>query len=161
MKIKELFAVSILAWATLPLNGIFNPEDGFVGCDRQEKFYPLDGRKRKKRKPQSMLGVLSGGDVSLHKVEVHTVVGLLGLGGVLLLLLNDQGEVGMLGNLLGQFLVDGAEALACLVKTGFGADDLILDEVDGETDGVLLHNVSFLVPFGTVAVIREPYPLII
>ncbi|MCI7281853.1 hypothetical protein [Dysosmobacter sp.] len=38
VKIKELFAVSILAWASLPLNGIFNPEDGFVGCDRQEKF---------------------------------------------------------------------------------------------------------------------------
>lgn len=108
-----------------------------------------------------LLGVLSGGDVSLHKVEVHTVVGLLGLGGVLLLLLNDQGEVGMLGNLLGQFLIDGAKTLACLVKTGLGADDLLVDEIDGETDGVLLHNFSFLVPFGTVAFIREPYPLII
>ena len=55
----------------------------------------------------------------------------------------------------------GTLAFACLVKTGLGADDLLVDEIDGETDGVLLHNVSFLVPFGTVAVIREPYPLII
>ena len=31
-------AVPGFAWASLPLNGIFNPEDGFVGCDRQEKF---------------------------------------------------------------------------------------------------------------------------
>ena len=111
-----------------------------------------------------LLGVLPGGDVSLHKVEIHTVVGLLGLGGVLLLLLNDQLKVGMLGNLLGQFLIDGAKTLACLVKTGLGADDLLVDEVDGETDGAggsLLHNVSFPVPFGTVAFIREPYPLII
>ena len=70
----------------------------------------------------------------------------------------------MLGSLVSQFLIDGAKTLACLVKTGLGADDLLLDEVDGETDGAdgsLLHNVSFLVPFGTVAVIREPYPLII
>ena len=67
----------------------------------------------------------------------------------------------MLGSLVSQFLIDGAKTLACLVKTGLGADDLLLDEVDGETDGVLLHNVSFLVPFGTVAVIREPDPLII
>ena len=70
----------------------------------------------------------------------------------------------MLGSLVSQFLIDGAKTLACLVKTGLGADDLLLDEVDGETDGadgILLHNVSFLVPFGTVAVIREPYPLII
>ena len=48
MKIKKLFAVSILAWASLPLNGIFNPEDGFVGCDRQEKFYPVGRQKTKK-----------------------------------------------------------------------------------------------------------------
>ena len=70
----------------------------------------------------------------------------------------------MLGSLVSQFLIDGAKTLACLVKTGLGADDLLLDEVDGETDGAdgsLLHNVSFLVPFGTVAVIREPDPLII
>ena len=69
----------------------------------------------------------------------------------------------MVGSLGSQFLIDGAKTLACLVKTGLGADDLLLDEVDGETDGAggVLHNVSFLVPFGTVAVIREPYPLII
>ena len=67
----------------------------------------------------------------------------------------------MLGSLVSQFLIDGAKTLACLVKTGLGADDLLVDEIDGETDGVLLHNFSFLVPFGTVAFIREPYPLII
>ncbi|MCF2617079.1 hypothetical protein JQM68_07685 [Oscillibacter valericigenes] len=48
MKIKKLFAVSFLAWATLPLNGIFNPENGFVGCDRQGNHLPSGGRKRKK-----------------------------------------------------------------------------------------------------------------
>lgn len=47
---KIIFSLSVsnLGWATLPLNGIFNPEDGFVGCDRQGNHLPSGGRKRKK-----------------------------------------------------------------------------------------------------------------
>jgi len=47
---KNIFslAVSNLGWATLPLNDGFNPEDGFVGCDRQGNHLPSGGRKRKK-----------------------------------------------------------------------------------------------------------------
>ena len=49
----------------------------------------------------------------------------------------------MLGSLVSQFLIDGAKTLACLVKTGLGADDLLLDEVDGETDGAAVFFIMF------------------
>ena len=65
----------------------------------------------------------------------------------------------MLGSLVSQFLIDGAETLAGLVKTSLGADDLILDEVDGETDGadgILLHNVSFLMLLASCVFLRSP-----
>ena len=48
MKIKKLFAVPGFAWASLPLNGIFNPEDGFVGSDRQEKFLTRETAENEK-----------------------------------------------------------------------------------------------------------------
>ena len=62
----------------------------------------------------------------------------------------------MLGSLVSQFLIDGAKTLACLVKTGLGADDLLVDEIDGETDGVLLHNVSFLMLLASCVFLRSP-----
>lgn len=40
-------------------------------------------------------GILEGRNVSLHKLEVHALVGFLGAGGLVLLLLGHQLEGGM------------------------------------------------------------------
>ena len=73
--------------------------------------------------------------VGFHEVEVQTVIGSLGLGGLVLLLFYNQREVGVCCDLDRQLLVLSTEALASFGEAGLGAGDGLVDEVDGEADG--------------------------
>ena len=84
-----------------------------------------------------ILGIFQSTNVGFHEGEVQTVIGSLGLGCLVLLLLDDQREVGVGGHLSGQFFILSTEALTSLVKAGLGAGDGLFEEVDGKADSGL------------------------
>ena len=79
--------------------------------------------------------VLDSKEVRRGSFTMDSYRSLIGLGGLVLLLLLNQLEVGMSCYLCCQLLVLRTEALASLGEAGLGAGDGLVDEVDGEADG--------------------------
>lgn len=78
----------------------------------------------------------------------------------MLLLLNFELKVRVSFHLSCEFFVDGAFALACLVEAGLGADDGLIEEINGEASGsggggLVSHDFSFLCSWH-LAVVWEP-----
>lgn len=72
-----------------------------------------------------------------HELVVHAFVGSLGLGGLGLLFLDNQSEVGVGSHLGGQFFILRTETLVGLVEACLGASDGLVEEVQGEADSGL------------------------
>ena len=81
--------------------------------------------------------ILEGSDVVFHELVVHAFVGSLGLGGLGLLFLDNQSEVGVGSHLGGQFFILRTETLVGLVEACLGASDGLVEEVQGEADSGL------------------------
>ena len=81
------------------------------------------------------LGIVVNCDILFHKLKGQFGIGLFRLISVLLLFLDDQFKIGMLGNLSSQLFINCSCAFAGLVKTRLCADDLLVDKINDETLG--------------------------